>query len=363
MVILLTAVIAVRSHAGQEVAYIEWKPVEGALGYVVEIVDVFDDIILEKSTEGVRVEVNLPYGKYRYRVGMRTKFNKISSWSEWHTLKIVPALEPMIISATPAELPAKKGNRVIIRGENFYRSSEVMVKNADSELAVKNVKLVDPGTLSVTVDASGAKQGSRYDLVVQNPGDLLDLEAVASNKFTIMERPSGGAVGYYPGIETGYYSPTLGLKDAYSGSFGVKLFCEFRSLGKSHPVLSFLNKAPGLYPGVLLSVSGFLAPKAGFGSSTMLQLGFYFGYEFSFPLKGELKWHVSPVLGYKQYFRWHTYSGNEYFGTKPMLLLGGTITFDLPKNFFIGLALEYNTIFDLQPGNIVGVFVRCGYRL
>jgi hypothetical protein len=367
--LFLLFIVAVPSYAGldqektYERAYIEWKPAEGALSYTVEIMDIYDDLILRKTTESVKLEVSLPYGKYKYRVGMLTKFNKISGWSEWRTLMIVPALEPKILSATPAGLSAGTGNRVTIKGKNFYRSSEVIIKNADTELEVKNVKLVDPETLSVTVDAAGAKPGTKYDLVVKNPGDLLDLESVAAKQFTITEKPPGPPLEFYLGLETGYYSPNLGKKDAYSGSFGVKLFTEFRSLGKSHPALSFLNKAPGFYPGVLLSVFGLLKPKSGFGSSSMLQLGFYFGYEFSFPLKGELQWHVSPMLGYKQYFRWHTYGGSDYFGTKPILLIGGNVTFDLPMKFFVGLDLEYNAIFDLKPANVIGVFVRCGYRL
>jgi hypothetical protein len=370
LTLLLLSVFAVPSFAGTdpERAYIEWKPTAGALSYVVEIVDVFGELILEKKTEAAKLEVSLPYGKYKYRVGMFTKFNKVSGWSDWKTLMIVPALEPKILSATPANLSTVKDNSVTIKGKNFYRSSQVSIKNTDTALEVKNVKLIDPETLSVTVDAAKAKAGTRYDLVVENPGDLLDPKAVAANQFTVMEKPSvekytATAMQFFPGIEAGYYTPDLGKDDAYSGAMGVKLFCEFRSIGMSHPKLSFLNKAPGFYPGVLLSVFGFLNPKPGYGSSTMMQLGIYFGYDFPFPLKGEYKVHVSPVIGYKQYFRWHTYRGEEFFGSRPILLLGGTVDFDLPMKFFIGLTLEYNAVFDVQPVNLLGVFVRCGYRL
>jgi hypothetical protein len=365
LILLLLALYTVPAYAAQdqEMAYIEWKPTEGAISYTVEIVDVYDEVILEKTTAAAKLEVSLPYGKYKYRVGMLTKFNKVSGWSEWKTLMIVPALEPKILSAMPSKLPAGSGNKVMIKGKNFYRSSEVIIKNADTELEVKNVRLIDPETISVTVDASGAKPGSTYDLIVKNPGDLLDPETVAPKQFTILEKPAGAPIEYYVGVETGYYTPSLGVRDAYSGSLGTRLFYEFHSLGKSHPALSFLNKAPGLYPGVFLSVSGFLEPKSGFSTSSMLQAGLYFGYEFSFPLKGELKWRVSPVLGYMQYFRWYTYKGDDYFGTRPILFLGGNVVFDLPKKFFIGLSLEYNAIFELQPLNSMGVFIRCGYRL
>lgn len=367
----LLAFLAARTYAGQEQerAYIEWKPIEGALSYTVEIADLYDDIILEKTTEATKLEVSLPYGKYKYRVGMLTKFNKVSGWSEWHTLMIVPALEPKIVSATPAALHPWSGNRVTIKGKNLYRTTEVVVKNADSELPVKNVRFIDPETLAATVDASGAGAGARYDLVLKNPGDLLDLETVLPRHFTILEKPEGFPIRYYAGMDLGYFTSDLGMDDPYSGSLGMRFFYEFRSMGNSHPALSFLNRAPGLYPGLLLSVSGFLNPRSGFGNSSMIEAGFYLGYEFSFPLKGELRWHVSPVLGFKEYFRWHTYtlnflvSGDDYFGTRPVLFTGANVNFDLPMKFYIGIGLEYNAVFDNIPAHLLGVFIRCGYRL
>jgi hypothetical protein len=360
---LLTSMIAVPLYAGQdrESAYIEWKPVENTVNYSVEIADEFDEIILEKTAEVTKIEVTLPYGKYKYRVGNFNKFNKVT-WSEWHTLMIVPALKPEIISADPAGLFTKVTDKITIKGKNFYRSSEVTIKNAQTKLDVKNVKLIDPETLQVTVDTKLATPGT-YDLVVKNPGDLLDLKSVAANQFTVTPKPPGYPIEYQLGLGFGYFTPSLGIKDAYAGSLGFKFFCEFRSLGKSTKALAFLNKAPGLYPGVIFSCTGFLAPKPGFETSLMLQVGFYFGYEFSFPLKGDLKWHISPVIGYKQYFRGHKFSGDEFLGTKPIILVGGNFRFDLPMKFFIGLSLEYNAVFDMKPINVLGVFIQCGYKL
>jgi hypothetical protein len=88
------------------------------------------------------------------------------------------------------------------------------------------------------------------------------------------------------------------------------------------------------------------------------------------PLKGELLWHISPILGYKQYFRWHTYSGwlllgtsNVYFGTKPILLAGFNVTFNITKKIFIGLSADYNAIFELKPVQTLGFFLRVGYKI
>ncbi len=345
-----------------ETAYIEWKPVEGAISYQIEITDASRNKIIEKTTGATKLEVDLPYGKYYYRVGIITKFNKPSMWTEWHELLVVPALEPSIISVTPSGIYTGLTTRILIKGKNFYRKSSVSVKSADMAVAVTNVKYIDPETLLVTVNSRGANPGS-YDLAVKNPGDLLNLTAVAKNQVTVTEKPPGYPLEYHLALELGYHTSTLGEEDPYSGAFGFNFYCEFHSIWRSHEKLSFLRKAPGLYPGVVFSYFGFLKPGEDFGASLMLQAGFFIGYQFTFPLKGELKLNVSPVLGYKQYFRWHRFDGMNSYGSRPILFLGGNTTVDLPKNFFIGIAIEYDAILELRPVHTMGFFVRSGYRL
>jgi hypothetical protein len=345
-----------------ETAYIEWKPVTGAITYQVEITNESRQKIFDKMVDATKLEVDLPYGKYFYRVGVLTKFNKVSMWSDWLTLLVVPALEPAIVSASPSGIYTGITSRITVKGKNFSRKSAVMVKSEDKSVTVTHVKYVDTETLLVTVNTKGAKTGT-YDLVVKNPGTLLNLTAVAKNRLTVTEKPPGYPLEYYLGLEVGYTSSMLGEEDAYTGALGFNFFCEFHSIWRSNDALSFLSKAPGLYPGVVFSYFGFLSQREKFSSSLMLQAGFFFGYEFSFPIKNVLTLRVAPVIGYKQYFRWHRFSGMDSYGTRPILFLGGNATVDLPKNFFIGVAIEYDAIFELQPVNTLGIFVRCGYRL
>lgn len=345
-----------------ETAYIEWKPIEGAVSYQVEITDVSRKKIIEKTTGATRLEINLPYGKYYYRVGIVTKFNKPSMWTDWLELLVVPALEPSIISATPSGIYTGLTSRITIKGKNFYRKSSVSIKSADASIAVTHVKYIDPETLLISVNTKGAKPGS-YDLAVKNPGDLLNLTAMAKNQVTLTEKPPGYPLEYHLALEAGYNTSMLAEDDPYSGAFGFNFFCEFHSIWRSHEKLAFLSKAPGLYPGLVFSYFGFLKPGEGFGASMMLQAGLFFGYQFTFPIKGEWKLNVSPVLGFKQYFRWHRFDGMDSYGTRPILFFGGNVTVDLPKNFFIGIAVEYDAIFELKPVHTMGFFIRCGYRL
>lgn len=362
MLFALLAPMALAAQESQEKAYIEWKPGEGAVMYKIEITDLYNDLVADKTTEATKLEIDLPYGKYRYRVGTVTKFNKVYSWTEWRTLSIVPALEPKITADQQKSIPSGDSTELTIKGENFYKSSEVIISKAGSKLKIKNMRYVNPGTLVVTVDTRGAKPGD-YDIMVKNAGDLMDLKAVSKNHLTINPAPEKQGIEYYVGIEFGYISPIFPDLDAYSGSLGFKLFGEFRSLGRAAKFLSFLNKAPGLYPGLELSFFGFLAPKQGFGTSFMLQLGFYFGYEFTFRLMKDLVLNVSPILGLKGYFRWHEFEGAQYFGAKPILFFGAKTTFDLPMRFYIGLSLDYNVIFEQKPMTNIGIYFRCGYRI
>jgi hypothetical protein len=345
-----------------ETAYIEWKPVPGAIKYQVEITDASRQKVLETTTEVTKLETDLPYGKYNYRVGIITKFNKPSMWTDWLELLVVPALEPAIVSVTPASIFNGIKTKITLKGKNFYRKSSVSITSGETAIPVTQVKYVDPETLVATVNTKGVSTGA-YDLAVKNPGTLLKLTAVAKDRLTVTEKPPGYPLEYHLVLEVGYNSSMLGEDDAYTGSLGFNFYCEFHKIWRSTEALSFMGKAPGLYPGIVFSYFGFLRQQEHFSTSLMLQAGFFFGYQFSFPIKNIVTLNVSPVIGYKQYFRWHRYEGMDSYGTKPMLFLGGNTTVDLPRNFFIGLALEYDAIFELRPVHTIGIFVRCGYKL
>jgi hypothetical protein len=345
-----------------ETAYIEWKPVEGAVFYQVEVADENKQKLFEKTTDATKLDIDLPYGKYYYRVGIITKFQKVSMWSDWTVLMVVPALEPTIVSVSPSGMFTGISGKIILKGKNFYRKSAVSLQGGGTAPLVTGVRYIDPETLSVTVNTKSAMPGV-YDIVVKNPGNLLNLTTVAKNKLTLTQKPPGYPLEYYLALEVGYTSPTLGVKDAFAGAMGFNFFCEFHSIGRSHEKLAFLLKAPGFYPGIVFSYSGFLSKMKNFGTSMMIETGLFFGYEFSFPVMKDMSLHVAPVLGYKQYYRWHTFNGMNFYGTRPMLFTGGSVTVDLPMKFFIGLSLEYDLIMELEPLNTLGVFVRCGYRL
>jgi hypothetical protein len=345
-----------------ETAYIEWKPVPGATRYLVEITDASRQKVLETTTEVTKLETDLPYGKYYYRVGIITKFNKPSMWTDWLELLVVPALEPTIISASPAAVYAGTRAKITLKGKNFYRKSGVAIKSGEEIVPVTGMKYIDSETLVVTVNAKESRTGI-YDLIVKNPGTLLKLTAVGKDMLTVSEKPPGYPLEYHLALEVGYNSPMLGEDDAYSGSIGFNFYCEFHKIWRSVDELSILGKAPGLYPGIVFSYFGFMSQAEKFSTSLMLQAGLFLGYEFTFPIRNIVTLNVSPVIGYKQYFRWHRFEATDSYGTKPILFLGGNATVDLPKNFFIGVSVEYDAIFELKPVNTLGVFVRCGYKL
>ncbi len=67
---------------------INWERDENAAGYRVQIRDTLDKLVLNREVESNYIDFMLSPGKYRIRVGVVNKFNKIDVWSDWRYFEI-----------------------------------------------------------------------------------------------------------------------------------------------------------------------------------------------------------------------------------------------------------------------------------
>ena len=67
---------------------INWERDENAAGYKVQIRDTLDKLVLNREVESNYIDFTLSPGKYRIRVGVVNKFNKIDIWSDWRYFEI-----------------------------------------------------------------------------------------------------------------------------------------------------------------------------------------------------------------------------------------------------------------------------------
>lgn len=67
---------------------IGWDKVKGAAKYQVQIVDLNNEIVLNRIVDVNQIDFTLPPGKYRIKIGAINKYNNVGSWSDWEDLEI-----------------------------------------------------------------------------------------------------------------------------------------------------------------------------------------------------------------------------------------------------------------------------------
>jgi len=146
--------------------YLEWKAVEGAGGYRVEIQSSDGRPIFDRELQTTRIEFTLPPGSYRKRIGAIDRFGKIAAWSDWSPLFIKLPEEPQIDAVIPPALGKNKAETIQLRGRNLTDSTEVRLEGGGFSIP-GSVKLRGKDQIAVTFDTSGLPVGP-YSLLVQN---------------------------------------------------------------------------------------------------------------------------------------------------------------------------------------------------
>lgn len=68
---------------------IKWEEVEGAIEYRIQLADLTGKIVVDRVVVENYVDVEVPYGYYKIRIGAVNKFGKIGSWSDWANISIL----------------------------------------------------------------------------------------------------------------------------------------------------------------------------------------------------------------------------------------------------------------------------------
>ncbi len=68
---------------------IDWQAIEDAKGYTVEVTAIDGKKVLEKTVTENFIELSLPPGSYRVRIGTLNIFDKLSSWSDWEEIRVL----------------------------------------------------------------------------------------------------------------------------------------------------------------------------------------------------------------------------------------------------------------------------------
>lgn len=150
--------------------HLKWNAVEGAVEYRVEIVDPKLKPVFTAKTAATRVEFSLPPGDYHYRLASVDKLGRVSDWSTWDRLRVLPVRPPALEDKSPQtfEIHGTR-NSILLRGRFFLDDSVIVLRDrAGREVPIQSRERLTNGRMRIFIDKSQAKPGS-YDLILKNP--------------------------------------------------------------------------------------------------------------------------------------------------------------------------------------------------
>ncbi len=149
--------------AKKDTGFIEWRAIPAANGYRLEIKSE-NKIILETNVNENIYYVDLPKGKYEFRIAVLNFFKKPVVWSYWNPLRVIISQIP-VLDSERQELNI--GEKVELAGNNFLENTKVSLTNQGVIVPVE-LKILSDRLLSFPTE--NLKIGT-YDLVIENPNN------------------------------------------------------------------------------------------------------------------------------------------------------------------------------------------------
>ncbi len=180
----LLTLVAIELGSESEKQHLEWKPVDGAYAYKVEVRDQSKKVFFEKTIRTNKIDISLTTGSYEHRIGVMNKFSKIVGYSNWYPLNVLVSVPPII--ETKGRISSKKGDSEFtftLDGKNFFEETKIAIVSSSEKITVdKSEVLSDGKKIKISVNLSDAKPGV-YDIIFENPKKKISRKA----KFFIVQ--------------------------------------------------------------------------------------------------------------------------------------------------------------------------------
>ena len=220
---------------GASQAQIKWKDVNRAGGYVFEVKNKSNKIVLKKIISGAYVNFSLPYGSYRGRITVLNKFKKSAGHSKWFPVIIKKTFRPVILSVTPKKFNlADPPGTITISGEDFLEGVTISLRKWSADYSPDTCKRLSEKEIETTITPSALGTGY-FDIIVKNPGELTtvnrnSIQIISENMFSL-------AAGPFASL------PRQKWKNILNNSFsGIKLYAAYdQPVMPDYPVLDKLG--------------------------------------------------------------------------------------------------------------------------
>ncbi|BDA78537.1 hypothetical protein LPTSP3_g14670 [Leptospira kobayashii] len=147
---------------------IQWKPIENASGYSIEVKDAKGKV-LTKETSEPSASFPLGIGTYTYRIGVYNKFRKLAKFSSWKDLVVRQVSSPIVRSQSTLAKRENGKDILTISGDNFYEGTKAYIIQDGKKIPVELETTSDHKTSIVKVESSKLNKNKDYKLVLENP--------------------------------------------------------------------------------------------------------------------------------------------------------------------------------------------------
>ncbi|MCU0821829.1 MAG: hypothetical protein MUC95_05065 [Spirochaetes bacterium] len=156
--------------AGEKEVEVKWKDVPRAYGYLVEIKNDKDKVVIQQRTNDSFLNFSLIEGDYQARISALNKFQKIAVSSKWFAVRIRQSLKPEFISISQSEFViGPHQSAAVISGKDFQEYCRVSFRNNGVELDADETSFISREKLDIKIYASKFQPGY-YDIIITNPG-------------------------------------------------------------------------------------------------------------------------------------------------------------------------------------------------
>ncbi len=158
------------TNDNKKVIYKEsWTAIEGILKYRLEIYDLNNNLVFQEETDKNEVKILIQPGKYKKRLGLINKFNKLFLYTDWKEFEIseiplpkVTYLEKKILEST------KDKDEFLLSVNGLTDSTKIYLKKKNSdELLPIQFKQIDTNRLKIDVNPKNLKKGE-YSIIIKN---------------------------------------------------------------------------------------------------------------------------------------------------------------------------------------------------
>ncbi|MDX1960408.1 MAG: hypothetical protein SFU98_17700 [Leptospiraceae bacterium] len=163
---------------------IEWKAVDGANGYRIEVRDTNKKLLVAENTKTNKYYIKTPMGSYEFRVSPLNVFEKPTVWSYWKAIRVIVSKSPEVTPPKTFSLSISEAKKpILLKGKNFLETMKVRILSKNSEIKVVESKLIDSNTYKIKLNEKDLNVGT-YDISLENPNDK---KTVLKNALTLKE--------------------------------------------------------------------------------------------------------------------------------------------------------------------------------